>query len=97
MLVNNDKTSLNVDFYYLASTNFFDNATPSRTISTPSSVSVVAPTCAQSSARATALFVLGPDAGFALAVRERWSALFLIREGPSFTAHPTPEFTRLAR
>ena len=61
------------------------------------SVSVVAPTCAQSSARATALFVLGPAAGFALAVRERWSALFLIREGPSFTAHPTPEFTRLAR
>ena len=61
------------------------------------SVSVIAPTCAQSSARATALFVLGPDAGFALAVRERWSALFLIREGPSFTAHPTPEFTRLAR
>ena len=61
------------------------------------SVSVVAPTCAQSSARATALFVLCPDAGFALAVRERWSALFLIREGPSFTAHPTPEFTRLAR
>jgi len=41
--------------------------------------------------------VPGPDAGFALAVRERWSALFLIREGPSFTAHPTPEFTRLAR
>ena len=61
------------------------------------SVSVIAPTCAQSSARATALFVLGPAAGFALAVRERWSALFLIREGPSFTAHPTPEFTRLAR
>jgi thiamine biosynthesis lipoprotein len=61
------------------------------------SVSVVAPTCAQSSARATALFVLGPDAGFALAVRERWSALFLIREGPSFTARPTPEFTRTAR
>ena len=61
------------------------------------SVSVIAPTCAQSSARATALFVLGPDAGFALAVRERWSALFLIREGPSFTAHPIPEFTRLAR
>ena len=61
------------------------------------SVSVIAPTCAQSSARATALFVLGPDAGFALAVRERWSALFLIREGPSFTAHPTPGFTRLAR
>jgi thiamine biosynthesis lipoprotein len=61
------------------------------------SVSVVAPTCAQSSARATALFVLGPDAGFALAVRERWSALFLIREGPSLTARPTPEFTRLTR
>lgn len=61
------------------------------------SVSVIAPTCAQSSARATALFVLGPDAGFALAVRERWSALFLIREGPSFTARPTPEFTRTAR
>lgn len=61
------------------------------------SVSVIAPTCAQSSARATALFVLGPDAGLALAVRERWSALFLIREGPSLTARPTPEFSRLAR
>jgi thiamine biosynthesis lipoprotein len=61
------------------------------------SVSVIAPACAQSSARATALFVLGPDAGFALAVRERWSALFLIREGPSLTARPTPEFTRTAR
>jgi thiamine biosynthesis lipoprotein len=61
------------------------------------SVSVIAPACAQSSARATALFVLGPDAGFALAVRERWSALFLIREGPSLTARPTPEFTRLTR
>ena len=61
------------------------------------SVSVIAPTCAQSSARATALFVLGPAAGFALAVRERWSALFLIREGPSLTARPTPEFSRLAR
>ena len=36
-------------------------------------------------------------AGFALAVRERWSALFLIREGPSLTARPTPEFSRLAR
>ncbi len=67
-------------------------------VSSPlASVSVIAPTCTQSSARATALFILGPDAGFALAVRERWSALFLIREGPSLTARPTPEFTRLTR
>lgn len=61
------------------------------------SVSVIAPTCAQSSARATALFVLGPEAGFALAIREHWSALFIIREGSSLTARPTPEFTRFTR
>ncbi|PHX84730.1 MAG: FAD:protein FMN transferase ApbE [Opitutia bacterium] len=67
-------------------------------VSSPlASVSVIAPTCAQSSARATALFVLGPDAGYALALREQWPALFLIREGPSFTPRPTPEFTRLTR
>jgi len=61
------------------------------------SVSVVAPTCAESSSRATALFVLGPEAGFALAVRENWPALFLLRTGPTLTPRPTPEFTRLTR
>jgi len=58
------------------------------------SVSVVAPACAESSSRATALFVLGPEAGYALAARENWPALFLLRTGPTLTPRPTPEFTR---
>lgn len=48
--------------------------------SSPASVSVVAPTCAQADAWATALMVLGPSAGSALLSREGLSALFLMRD-----------------
>lgn len=48
--------------------------------SSPASVSVVAPTCAQADAWATALMVLGPSAGSALLSREGLSGLFLTRD-----------------
>jgi len=56
------------------------------------SVSVAAATCADSSALATGLFVLGSDAGPALAAREHLAALFLVGGGPAFAARPSPEF-----
>lgn len=49
-------------------------------LSSPASVTVVAPTCAEADAWATALMVLGPEAGTALATRQGLSALFLLRE-----------------
>jgi len=55
-------------------------------------VSVVHATCARSSALATALFVLGEDAGLAFATREKIAAVFFIHAGDSFTQHRTPEF-----
>ena len=48
--------------------------------SSPASVSVVAPTCAEADAWATALMVLGPSTGSALVSRENLSALFLMRD-----------------
>jgi len=48
--------------------------------SSPASVTVVAPTCAEADAWATALMVTGIDAGLALASRLGLSALFLTRE-----------------
>lgn len=49
-------------------------------VSSPASVTVVAPTCAEADAWATALMVAGPDAGMALAARQGLSALFLVRD-----------------
>ncbi|MEJ5895484.1 FAD:protein FMN transferase [Aquabacterium sp. G14] len=49
-------------------------------LSSPASVTVVAPTCAGADAWATALMVLGPEAGTALADRQGLSALFLMRD-----------------
>ncbi|MCX6955930.1 MAG: FAD:protein FMN transferase, partial [Verrucomicrobia bacterium] len=60
--------------------------------STLASVSVIAGSCATSSALATALFVLGPDAGFAFATREHLAALFLIRDGEKLRQRATPAF-----
>lgn len=48
-------------------------------IKPPASVTVMAPTCAKADAWATALMVLGPVAGGALAHRLRLDALFLLR------------------
>ena len=60
------------------------------------SVSVVHEACATSSALATALCVLGPDAGWALAIREHLACLFILREGSVLTHRATPEFARIA-
>lgn len=49
-------------------------------LSSPASVTVVARTSAEADAWATALMVLGPDAGSALAIRQGLSALFLMRD-----------------
>jgi FAD:protein FMN transferase len=60
-------------------------------------VTVVHPSCAKSSALATALFVLGPENGFEFAAKERLACLFFLREtkGPGFTQRMTPEFEAL--
>lgn len=59
------------------------------------SVSVVDLDSARADAVATALFVLGPDDGFALASRLDVAALFVIREHDAFTMRPTPVYQRL--
>jgi FAD:protein FMN transferase len=46
----------------------------------PASVTVLAPSCAEADAWATALMVAGPDAGTELAVGQGLSALFLVRD-----------------
>jgi thiamine biosynthesis lipoprotein len=57
-------------------------------VSPPASVTVVARTCAEADAWATALMVLGPKAGIELARRLRLDALFLLREGKSVRPQP---------
>ncbi|SLN77862.1 Thiamine biosynthesis lipoprotein ApbE precursor [Roseisalinus antarcticus] len=49
-------------------------------IASPASVTVVTRTCAEADAWATALMVLGPDRGAALARRSGLDALFLLRD-----------------
>ncbi len=49
-------------------------------IASPASVTIVARTCAEADAWATALMVLGSDAGSALARRRGLDALFLLRD-----------------
>ena len=49
-------------------------------ITSPASVTVVARTCAQADAWATALMVAGPDGGAALARKRGLDALFLVRD-----------------
>lgn len=56
------------------------------------SVTVVAASAAQADALATALLVLGPDAGFELAARERATALFLVRSQGALVERVMPGF-----
>ena len=56
--------------------------------SSPASVTVVARTCAEADAWATALMVIGPEAGLLLARRLRLDALFLLREGKEVRSQP---------
>jgi FAD:protein FMN transferase len=60
------------------------------------SASVVARTVAEADALATALFVLGPERGLALAERQRLSCLFVERAGERFTGLPSKAFTSMA-
>ncbi len=59
------------------------------------SVTVLAPECAQADALATALMVLGPEAGYDLALREGLSCLFIIKESAGFVEKTTPGFDDL--
>lgn len=59
------------------------------------SVTVVHHTAALADAVATALNVLGPDEGLALATREGLPALFLVREDHGFAERATPAFAAL--
>jgi thiamine biosynthesis lipoprotein len=61
------------------------------------SVTVVHASVAEADAWATALMVLGPDDGLALARRERLAALFIGRDAGTggFVESATPEFARL--
>jgi len=54
-------------------------------IASPASVTVVARTCAEADAWATALMVLGPDRGAALARQTGLDALFLLRDDDAST------------
>jgi len=61
------------------------------------SVSVIAPSCARADALATALNVLGFEAGWELALREDLAALFLVaRPEGGFDERRSPAFERLA-
>jgi len=57
-------------------------------------VSVIHASCAQSSALATALFVLGAEEGYNFAVRERLACLFVVRDGATFKQRATPQFAQ---
>jgi thiamine biosynthesis lipoprotein len=58
------------------------------------SVTVIAPTAMQADALSTALMVLGPDDGWALAEREKLAALFILRDGDGFTEVASSAFER---
>ncbi len=56
------------------------------------SVSVIAASCTRADGLATALLVLGPDAGHALAETLEVEALFLVRDGATIMEKPTRAF-----
>jgi thiamine biosynthesis lipoprotein len=58
------------------------------------SVTVIGPSTMQADALSTALMVLGPDAGQALALREEIAALFIVKDGNGFAELSTPAFER---
>ncbi len=58
------------------------------------SVTVIADNCATADAYATALTVLGPEAGLALAEEKNLAALFVLRESDNtFTERPSADFS----
>jgi thiamine biosynthesis lipoprotein len=63
----------------------------------PGSVVVVAPLAAQADGWATALNVLGPRDGLALATQRHLPVLFIERNGSEWRSQATPEFERYRR
>ena len=59
------------------------------------SVSVVADRCMTADGLATALMVLGPEAGYNLAKQHKIAALFVVANGKTFVERATPEFQRI--
>jgi len=59
------------------------------------SVTVVAPDCGYADAMATALIVLGPEKGHALAAARNLAAHFIVREGNGLREFATPAFAAL--
>lgn len=59
------------------------------------SVSVIAQSCARADALCTGLMVLGPEAGYNLAVEEDLAALFLVKSRTGFDEEMTPRFEEL--
>ena len=61
------------------------------------SVSVVADSCVRADALATALEVLGPEEGFALAQEQGWAVFLITRQADgTLTEQTTPEFPALS-
>jgi len=58
------------------------------------SVTVISPDTMRADAMATALMVLGPDAGYALADRTGLAACFIVRTADGFVDHQTAAFDR---
>ena len=58
------------------------------------SVTVIAPSAMRADGLSTALMVLGPDAGWELARREKLAALFIVEDGNGFTEVGSSEFER---
>ena len=56
------------------------------------SVTVIRPTCAEADALATALSVLGPEAGMRLAEQKGWKVLMLIRDGDAIVESMSAAF-----
>lgn len=56
------------------------------------SVTVIAPTTMDADAWSTALMVLGPEEGIALAKRNRLAAFFIVKTGKGFVDRHTPAF-----
>ena len=64
----------------------------------PLAVTVIAEHCSLADARSTALNVLGPDEGHALAVAQGWAALFVMGDGTGrLVERATPAFTAAVR
>lgn len=59
------------------------------------SVSVAAPACAYADAMATALMVMGPERAPAFAAERGLAAYFIVRDGATLRASPSPAFARL--